>query len=166
MRNLVLIGYMGAGKTTAGARTAARLGMSFIDTDKYIVRMSHKSINEIFERYGEGKFRNMEYRLCRFLACQENLVIATGGGMVVRDENMRCLRADSAVIYLKGDADILYERAAASGTRPLAADRGDFLRLLRDREPLYEKYAGVTIDAGRMPAGELSRRVISEYLKM
>ncbi len=163
MKNIVLVGYMGSGKTTIGANTALRLGMRFVDTDKYIERMTHSSITSIFDRFGENTFRLMENLTCRGLATSKNAVIATGGGIALHRENIDCLKYNSLLIYLRGDTATLYSRAKLSGMRPLAGGFLHFLRIYNERKPLYEGCADVIIDIRQMSAAELSRLVIWHY---
>lgn len=165
MKNIVLIGYMGAGKTTVGAVIASYSGLGFIDTDKYIVNRVHRSIKKIFEEDGEKTFRRMENRLCRFLQHQDNLVIATGGGVILNDDNMWRLKGNSVVVYIKNNIETLYERAKKTGTRPLARDYGEFIKRFVDREPLYEKYADIIINAEYKSVRDLAGEIVFAVLK-
>ncbi|MDI6601877.1 MAG: shikimate kinase [Thermoanaerobacteraceae bacterium] len=147
MKNIALIGYMGAGKTTIGSVVASCTGLRFVDTDKYIVNRAHKSIKGIFEEDGESTFRIMENKLCRFLENRSGLIIATGGGIILNEDNMARLKKNSAVVYIKNDIETLYDRAKKTEARPLATDFEDFVRRYMDREPLYVKYADIVVDA-------------------
>lgn len=165
MKNIVLIGYMGTGKTSVGAEVSLRLCTKFIDTDKYIERAAHKSISRIFEEDGEKKFRDMENKLCRFLKTQNNMVIATGGGIILNEDNMLHLKYNSVAVYIKDDVDVLYGRVKRAGTRPLAQDYERFVMLYLEREALYRRYADITVDARQKTVRDLSHEVIFEFFK-
>lgn len=165
MKNIILIGYMGAGKTTVGAEVAISMRMGFMDMDKYIIRMAHRSISRIFKEDGEETFRGMENRLCRFLETRDGMVVATGGGVVLDVDNMERLKCCSFIVYLKADIDTLYKRAVRTGSRPLAGDYGEFARMFSQREGLYESYADTTIDSGDRSVKEISKEIILKYIK-
>ncbi len=120
MKNVVLTGFMGTGKTTVGKILAKKLGCRFVDTDEEIVRAEGKSINELFELYGEGGFRDIESRVIATLSEKKNCVIATGGGAVLRKENMDNLRKKGIIILLRADIDTIAQRLTDSSSRPLA----------------------------------------------
>lgn len=118
--NIVLIGYMGSGKTTVGKHICENYGYGFIDTDEYIVSKQGMSINEIFEKHGEEYFRNLETETVKGLCGKlKKTVIATGGGLPVREENEGLLKALGRVYYLKADADTIYGRVSGDTERPL-----------------------------------------------
>ncbi len=135
-RNIVITGFMGTGKTTVGRLVADRLGRSFVDTDDEIARRAGKSIREIFEQQGESYFRHCERRLCRFLAAQRGLVIATGGGMLVDESNRRVMLASGLVVCLNASPEVIRARLEREASeRPLL--RGDWQALLAQRAAAY-----------------------------
>ena len=137
-RNLVLTGFMGAGKTTVGREVALRLGRPFIEMDAEIARRAGKSIPEIFREDGEETFRQMERDLCRELAAREGVVIATGGGALIDEENRRALAGNGCLICLDCEPRELLQRLQHDDGRPMlwADDRAERVReLLQARRP-------------------------------
>lgn len=151
MENIILTGYMGCGKTTVGKHVAKRLGYTFVDTDEMIVEQQHRSINEIFADDGETAFRVMETELLKQMidAKRDHMVVATGGGMPIREENRRLLAVLGRVVYLKADPETIYGRVKEDTARPLLQCENPMKRIeemLAIREPLYEAGAAVIVD--------------------
>lgn len=148
--NIVLIGFMGSGKTTFGKACAKSLGMDFLDADEYIVKKAGKSIPQIFAEDGEAAFRQLETEvLMEWRDNLTNTILATGGGMPLRKENARLLKEIGRVGYLTATTKELYERVKGDTNRPLL--QGDhpydtICELMRIRKPLYESVADVVID--------------------
>lgn len=146
---VVLVGLMGAGKSTIGRRLATSLNVPFIDSDSEIVEAAGCSIADIFESYGEEIFRDLEQRVLTRLVGNEPCIIATGGGAYINPV-IREAVADKAIsIWLKASLDVLLERVSRRDTRPLlkTGDKGDILgKLMQERYPVYEK-ADITIDS-------------------
>lgn len=144
--NVVLTGFMGAGKSTIGRLLAQELGFGFVDTDEYIEENAGRSIPEIFEKEGEAGFREYEWETAQDLRFADNLVIAVGGGFNVKpfkgDEHIK-------VIYIKRRVeDILPELTAENTGRPNADGKSpeELIKLFRIREPGYEDNADITLD--------------------
>lgn len=140
MRNLVLTGFMGTGKTTVGQAVAERLGRRFVDMDAVIEARAGKSISDIFAQEGEGTFRALEAGLCRELSEQRDLVIATGGGALVDPANRAVMAATSTLICLHASVDEILARVGQGETRPMlesATPRAGVERLLTARRPAY-----------------------------
>ena len=137
--NVVLIGFMGAGKSTVGRLLARRLGRCFVETDDLITAREGCSIPEIFARHGEARFRALEEEALAALRLKGGDVIATGGGLPCGPGRADALRAVGTVVWLRGDFDALYERAQRQGERPMLAgkSREDVAALYRSREPFY-----------------------------
>ena len=139
LRNIVLIGFMGTGKSAVGQILARRLGWAFADTDQRVATRERATIPQIFARHGETYFRDAEARVIAELAARSDLVIATGGGAVLRPDNMQRLRAHGWIVSLTAPADALLKRLADGERRPLL--RGDVrqnvVKLLDQRRPLY-----------------------------
>ncbi len=139
-RSIVLVGLMGAGKTTVGRRLARRLGLRFVDSDEEIERAADHSISEIFARFGEASFRDGERRVIARLIRGEPKVIATGGGAFVNDATRALILERCVAVWLDADLDTLAERVSRRDTRPLLKNR-EPLPVLRDlsdkRTPIY-----------------------------
>lgn len=141
--NIVLIGFMGAGKSTVGKALAQRNNLSFIDTDIYIEQKENMAISDIFEKKGEAYFRDLETRvLLELKQTMRHTVIATGGGLPLREENSKLLKEIGTVYYLKASADTIYNRVKRSTNRPLLQCEDPYGRvceMLLMRGPVYEK---------------------------
>lgn len=146
-RSLALVGMMGAGKSTIGRRLAARLGMRFVDADAEIELAAGMSIPEIFETHGEPHFRDGEARVIARLLNGGPIVLATGGGAVLREETRARLCERAVSIWLKADAEVILRRVRRRADRPLL-QTGDAAatieRLIAEREPIYQ-LANITV---------------------
>lgn len=156
MRNIVLTGFMGTGKTAVGRLLAERLQRPLIDVDSEIEREHGTSIAEIFAGQGEAAFRSMEAAVIRRLAGTEGSIISTGGGAVLREENLDTLRRTGIVVCLTASPETVLKRTSvAAGARPLLRTEdplGRIIEMLRVRRPFYEK-ADLIIDTeGKTPA--------------
>ncbi len=160
-RLIFLIGYRGAGKTTVARLLAEKLGWPWLDADAVLEEQAGKSIRQIFADDGEQAFRDLESAVLRELCELENHVIATGGGVVMREENRACIKR-GVVIWLRAAADVLWRRMQEDTTtaerRPNLAQGGlaEIEELLRAREPLYEACSDFTVDVGESSAGEIA----------
>lgn len=162
-RPVVLVGLMGAGKSTVGRRLAAALDTDFVDADEAIVTAAGMSIPEIFERYGEPAFRDLERRLVLRLLREGHGVIALGGGAFVDPEIRRAVRERAVSVWLRADLDTLVERTARKpGRRPLLM-RGDpreiLAELMERRYPVYAE-ADITVDTGPGPVDRVVEAVL------
>lgn len=150
---VVLVGLMGAGKSTVGRRLAAALGVDFVDSDNEIAEAAGCSISEIFETYGESMFRDLEKRVLNRLLSSPPCVIATGGGAFMNQEIREAIKAQTVSIWLRAELDVLVERVSRRDTRPLlkTGDKGEILkRLIDERYPVYSE-AHITIDSNVGP---------------
>ncbi|MCR4400702.1 MAG: shikimate kinase [Syntrophomonadaceae bacterium] len=140
-RNIVLIGFMGSGKSAVGRRLARRLHMEYLDTDSEIEALVGMSVQEIFRRYGEKRFRSEEKALAARLAGRKGLVISSGGGMVLEPENVANLRRNGVLVLLSATPAEVFRRLQRSRTqRPLLGrsfTKEDIARLMAEREPYY-----------------------------
>ena len=162
--NLFLVGMMGAGKTTLGRALAQRLGREFADTDKVLVERTGVPVATIFEIEGEEGFRRRESQVLAELAARGGLVVATGGGAVLSQENREVMRSHGTVIYLRARLESLWERTRHDASRPLlqtADPRGKLADLFAAREPLYREAAHVIVDTGSQSASSLTNKVIA-----
>lgn len=148
-RNIVLIGFMGCGKSSVGKALAKKLGYDFIDTDMMIEKKAGCSISQIFEAKGEEYFRDMESSILKeILAATKGRVISTGGGLPVRTKNREALKRIGNVIYLKASKETLVKRLSKDTTRPLLKGEDVAIRveqLLKERSHIYEELADETI---------------------
>jgi len=158
--NVVLIGFMGAGKSSVGRILARRLGRCLVETDGMITASEGRSIPEIFAASGEAYFRAAEDEVLRLLALKRGAVIATGGGLPCREGRPEALRAIGTVVWLNGDFDALYERALRGGERPMLTGRtrDDVLALYRAREPFYAR-ADFRVDTTSLGADQVAARI-------
>ena len=161
--NLVLIGFMGVGKTIVGKRLAERLNYYFIDTDGLIEEMESMTIAEIFERYGETLFRKREGAVVENVSRLERCVIATGGGVVLNPHNIARLKDHGLLVHLSLSLETIYERIGQFSTRPLfkKENPGQALEaLFRSREPLYQACSDITVDRNGLDVEETVEKVL------
>ncbi|NBC33073.1 MAG: shikimate kinase [Alphaproteobacteria bacterium] len=148
-QTLVLVGLMGAGKTAVGRRLAARLGLPFVDADHEIEAAAGCSIEDIFERYGEPAFRDVERRVIERLLQEPVHVMSAGGGAFIEPETRALIRAQALSLWLRAPVELLLARTARRSNRPLLK-RGDpreiLTRLKAERDPLYAE-ADMAIDS-------------------
>jgi len=152
-RSVVLVGMMGAGKSTVGRRLSGRLGLPFLDADIEIEAAAGMSIPDIFETHGEPHFRDGEARVIARLLDSGPAVLATGGGAFMREETRGRIRAKAVSIWLKADADIIMRRVKRRADRPLLQTEDPEAtvgRLMREREPVYQ-HADLTIWSRDVP---------------
>jgi shikimate kinase len=165
---IVLVGLMGAGKTTVGRRLAARLHLPFTDADDEIEKAAGFSIAEMFARYGEPAFRDGERRVIQRLMAGPTQVIATGGGAFVDPGTRALILARGIAIWLQADIDLLVERTARRGTRPLLADgnpRQILTDLLTIRTPAYQQ-APIHVKSDRGPHDQSVEAIIAALKDM
>jgi shikimate kinase len=152
-RSVVLVGMMGAGKSTIGRRLSARLRLPFLDADTEIEAAAGMSIPDIFETRGEPDFRDGEARVIARLLDSGSCVLATGGGAFMREETRLRIRDKAVSIWLKADADIIMRRVKRRADRPLLQTEdpeATIGRLIREREPVYQ-HADLTIWSRDVP---------------
>lgn len=140
-RNIVLVGFMGTGKTTVGQALAKRLRRAFVDMDSELEARAGKSISRIFAEEGEKAFRRRERELVVECSCRTNLVVAAGGGVVLNPDNIRDFTATGYVVCLKATPDEILRRVSGSQDRPLLEEgaKAERIRtLLEARQPLYD----------------------------
>ena len=164
--HLVLVGLMGAGKTTVGQECARRLDRPFVDTDVEIERTAGHTVAEIFATEGEERFRARERdAVVEVCTRTEPLVVACGGGVILDPANREALRAAGTVVWLRAPAVELAARVGAGETRPLLADDpvGSLARLEREREPAYAAAAQVVVDTAGLAPTTVTERVLSAF---
>jgi shikimate kinase len=164
-KSIVLIGMMGAGKSSVGRCLQRRTGLARLDTDEMVAAQFGISIPEIFEKHGEDKFRHAEMELIRKLAPDRPAIITTGGGIVLRKENVDLLKQLGTVVWLCADEEMLFERASRRNDRPLLQKenpRAVFSKLFREREPLYAAAADLRIDTSGKTHDEVSEMILNK----
>ncbi len=139
-RNIVLVGFMGTGKTVTGRILAERTGMELVDMDALIEQRQGKTIPEIFAQEGEPVFRQMERELAQELSKRSGLIISTGGGIVLNPDNITDFEKTGLVVCLKASPEIIFQRLEKDTSRPLLSGdkKGQIEALLARRKPLYE----------------------------
>ena len=160
--NVILVGFMGAGKSACGRVLARRLGRCFVETDDMIVARDGRPIPEIFRQAGEEAFRRLESEALEALRLKSDDVIATGGGLPARDGRMDALRTRGTVVWLRGDLDELLARARRGGQRPMLDNRGhaEIEALYRAREPYYAQ-AHLTVDTVGQTVDQVVHRIVT-----
>lgn len=162
MGNVILIGFMGCGKTTVGLKLSYRLRRSIIDTDKEIEREEKRTISEIFAADGEPYFRDRETACLRkLIESTNNQIISVGGGLPMREENRRLLHELGQVFYLCAKGGTIYERVKDDTTRPLLQVEDPLSKietLLHERDPYYREAADVVINVD----GKTFEEILSE----
>lgn len=163
MTNIYLIGFMGAGKSTVAKELAAKTGARRIEMDHMIVEQQGMAISEIFEKYGEEHFRDLETELLRSFLKEENLVVSCGGGSVLRDENSRLMKESGRIVLLTAAPETIYERVRHSKERPILNGNMNvaFIReLMEKRRERYETVADQTIATDGKTAAEICREIL------
>ena len=167
-KNIILVGLMGAGKSTIGRNLAKRLNKEFYDSDKVIEERTGVDIARIFEIEGEEGFRDREAQIIEELCQLEDIVLATGGGGVLREQNRTNMKKYGQVIYLCTSAELLYSRIRFDKSRPLmqTANPLETLRnLLKQREPLYKEVSDLVVMTGKQKANFLVKRIEDALIK-
>jgi shikimate kinase len=160
--NIFLVGLMGAGKTSVGRLLAKRFGKTFYDSDHEIERRTGVKIPVIFEIEGEAGFRAREATMLRELAALDDIVLATGGGAVLREDSRELLKRSGTVVYLRASLDDLWQRTRHDRNRPLlrtADPRAKLEELFVARDPLYREVASVIMDTGTQSLSHLASRL-------
>lgn len=170
IRNIVLTGYMGCGKTTVGQSIAERIAYTFADTDEMIVAQQGRSISDIFEKDGEADFRVLETALLEKMIADKSdrLVISTGGGMPLREENRKLLKRLGTVVYMRVKPKTVYERIKDDTTRPLLQCDNPLKRIeemIKSRGPAYEAGAEFVVDVDDLTQSEATEEIISRCVK-
>jgi shikimate kinase len=165
-KHLILVGLMGAGKTTVGRCCAERLGRDFVDTDDLVIMRAGMPIDDIFASRGEAQFRALEREvIADVCASPAPLVVACGGGSVIDPDNRKQLRNAGVVVWLRASVAVLAERVGDGNTRPLLAHGPEaaLTRLERLREPLYEAAANVAVETDGIDPDAVADAVVAAY---
>jgi shikimate kinase len=163
IRNLILIGFMGSGKSSVGREIARRCELRFLDTDSMIRQKYGKSIPEIFAAYGEPAFRDEEHQVLLRLRAAQPMVLATGGGIVLQPRNRSVLRSLGAVVWLTANEEVIWERVSRNQNRPLLQTkdpRSTVRDLMETRYPLYRETADITVETSGLTHQEVANRIL------
>jgi shikimate kinase len=164
-KSIVLVGMMGAGKSSVGRCLQRRTGLACLDTDEMLAAEFGIPIPQIFEKHGEDKFREAETEVLRKLAPDRPAIIVTGGGIVLRTVNVDLLKALGTVVWLSADEATLFERASRRNDRPLLQKENPgavFSKLFREREPLYTAAAHLRVDTSAKTHDEVAETILNE----
>jgi shikimate kinase len=164
-KNVYLVGLMGAGKTTIGRALAKRLDLGFVDSDRVVEERTGVSIPTVFEIEGEDGFRKREAQVIADLAQARGLVVATGGGAVLRPENRSNMRGNGFVVYLNVPPHLLWERTRHDKNRPLLKVANPMNRLRElyvERDPYYREVADLIVDGSRMKTQGILQLLVKE----
>ena len=163
INNIILIGPMGAGKTTIGRQLAKKLSKEFYDSDHEIEKHTGADVSLIFELEGEEGFRKRESQLLKEIVSNKNIVLSTGGGAVLDPENRKLLSDNGIIIYLKSTAEKLYRRIADDKRRPLIQtdDRlNKIKKILEERGPLYQSLANEIIETQELSIKQITQKIL------
>jgi shikimate kinase len=166
-RPIVLIGMMGAGKTTVGRRLAAKLGRHFIDSDEEVEKAAGMTIEDIFRTHGEADFRAGEVKVIARLLKDEGIVLGTGGGAFINPETRALVKSSAVSVWIKADFDLLFQRVSRRSNRPLlktANPRETLQKLIDVRYPTYAE-AHVTVVSRDVPQDQVAAEVIDAVLE-
>jgi shikimate kinase len=164
-RSIVLVGMMGVGKSSVGVCLGRRTRLKLFDTDEIVTSKFGMPISEIFSKHGENKFREAETEALQALATSEPVVIVTGGGIVLREENRDLLKQLGVVAWLEANEKTLFERASRAGKRPLLQCKNPkkaFTKMLRARLLLYAKIADIRVDTSVLTDEEVGLEIFSK----
>ena len=168
-KSIALIGMMGVGKSYVGRCLRRRTGLNLLDTDKLIASSFDMSIPKIFAEHGEKKFREAETEILRRMHIEEQTIIVTGGGIVLRKENVQFLKSQSLVVWLDGDEETLFARASRKKNRPLLQTknpRKSFSEILSVRRPLYANIADIRVDTSVLTDEEVALAILTKLGRM
>lgn len=167
--NIILIGFMGSGKSSVGVRLSYQMKRTMIDTDKWIEQKHKRTVSEIFAHSGEASFRDMETDCLKELIRQaDKQIISVGGGLPLRKENHGLLKELGVVLYLKVTPETVYQRLKTDTTRPLlqVEDPEKRIRtLLEERAPIYEACADIVLDVSELSFDEILEQIGEELKK-
>ena len=162
MRNIILCGFMGSGKSVVGRELAKMMGCRFVDTDELIEKEQGMAIKAIFAARGEDYFRELEHDVCQRLGETKNSVIATGGGALTFARNVDAIKKSGKVVFLDADFETICERIGNSSTRPLFRDRESARALFEARRTQYLTASDYTVD-GNMSARKTAMTIASLF---
>lgn len=169
MKNLILIGFMGVGKTTVGKLFSREKGRKFVDTDERIVREQKKSIPELFDERGEGYFRDLETELLKEFQTKRNAVISCGGGTALRECNVTEMKKNGRIVLLTASPELIYDRVKDIDNRPVLFGRKTvegISGLMEQRREKYEAAADIVIRTDNKSVSVICRELMQSLTEM
>lgn len=160
--SIYLVGFMGTGKSTVGAKLSERLHATLIEMDQVIANQHDMEISDIFDEYGENYFRRMETGLLKELQGKKHLVVSTGGGVVLREENVELMREDGYVVHLDARPEVIYERVKDNKDRPLLNENMSveyIEEMLGDRKEYYRSAAHIRVSTNNKSIDEIVEEI-------
>lgn len=169
-KTIILIGFMGAGKTSVGKTLAHKTGLKLLDTDKLIEKQERTTISHIFETQGEEAFRTAETNLLKSLLEKKSVaIVSVGGGLPLKEENQTLLKKLGLVVYLRVQPDTVLKRLKGDTTRPLLQGRDvkqKVTTLLTFRAPIYQKAAHITIDVDHKTLNQIAEEILTQRITL
>lgn len=163
MKNIVLIGFMGSGKTSMGRFLSRELDYEFFDTDKEMENVTGLKVNQIMKKYGKIRFASEERLIMKKLAAMDHTIIATGGSFIDNEENVNALKDRSIFVFLDVEDDVIIDRLKRRKIRPFT-EKGSLSELVPkiygQRRPIYEKYADITVNTTEMTMEETAQEIM------
>ncbi len=163
--NIVLCGFMGAGKTRIGKEISKLTGREFIDTDDIAEKIAGKSIADIFAESGEAEFRKLETQACKAAAAHENAIISTGGGAVTFEQNTRILKESGIVVFIDTSFSEIVKRVGDASSRPLFKNKKNAEKLYAERKSKYSSACDIAINGDFTPA-ETANEIINKTTEL
>ena len=163
--NVYLVGLMGSGKTSIGKILAKRMGMKFIDLDAEIIKDQQCSISEIFDRFGEEKFRHLENKKLLSTLDIDNCVISTGGGIIMDQDNIKIMVENGSVIHLDIDLETQLLRIKNKKNRPILRDKDDerniLVKMRKERDHIYKKISVASVNTSNKKRNDIVSEVVN-----
>ena len=165
MNHIAIIGFMGSGKTRVGKRLAQELGIPFVDVDKAITKKMKLTVKEIFQRFGEPFYRALEtIEIKSLLEDEERKVVSLGAGLPLQEQNQKLIPELGIVVYIKGSEATLLKRLEGTNNPLLEGENPEekVKKLLKQRDPVYQKFADITVETGIMPFEDFVKKILQE----
>ena len=165
MNHIAIIGFMGSGKTRVGKRLAQELGIPFVDVDKAITKKMKLTVKEIFQRFGEPFYRALEtIEIKSLLEDEERKVVSLGAGLPLQEQNQKFIPELGIVVYIKGSEATLLKRLEGTNNPLLEGENPEekVKKLLKQRDPVYQKFANITVETGIMPFEDFVKQILAE----
>jgi len=165
MNHIAIIGFMGCGKTRVGKRLSQELGIPFVDVDKAITKKMKLTVKEIFQRFGEPFYRALEtMEIKSLLEDEERKVVSLGAGLPLQEQNQKLIPELGIVVYIKGSEATLLKRLEGTNNPLLEGENPEekVKKLLKQRDPVYQKFANITVETGVMPFEDFVKKILEE----
>ena len=165
MNHIAIIGFMGSGKTRVGKRLSQELGIPFVDVDKAITKKMKLTVKEIFQRFGEPFYRALEtMEIKSLLEDEERKVVSLGAGLPLQEQNQKLIPELGIVVYIKGSEATLLKRLEGTNNPLLEGENPEekVKKLLKQRDPVYQKFADITVETGIMPFEDFVKKILQE----